>query len=130
MVHEILTDFTSYVYLFETLICYFGFAVFIWWWIRQKTASEVYAYITFLLLATGMERMIALIVRITSFYDLEKAKEAIFSPAWSLRTVPGTIVMVLIVYRMANRAWRTVRLEKRYQGKEEGECFEEEEDGR
>lgn len=126
MIYKILTDFTSWVYLTELLICYTGFGVFLWWWVRQKTASEVYAYITFLLLATGIERTVALIVRVLSFYDLERAKEAIFSPAWSLRTIPGTIVMMLIVYRMAHRACRTVRLEKRYEDEEAAECFEEE----
>lgn len=126
MIMKLVTDFASWVYFVETVVCGAGFAIFLWWWIRQKTASEVYSYITLLLLATAVERAAAFSMRCLLFHDPEKAYESVLSLSWALRTLPGTVIMCLIVFRMANRAWRTVRLEKKYQDREgeENECVE------
>ena len=112
---EITKDPALWVYLIDALICGVGFIIFLWWWIRQRTASEVYAYITFLFLAVAMERVGAISMRVLIYYDIERAEKAIHSLAWVVRTLPGTIIMALMVFRMARRACRTMRLEKKYQ---------------
>lgn len=123
MFNNILTDPVMWIYTYDMVICLAGFIIFLWWWIRLRTASEVYAYITFLLLATAVERLIALSVRALMYYDIEKAGDALNSLAWILRTIPGTVIMGLIVLRMALRACRTLRLERKYRGPEEPICI-------
>jgi len=124
LIVTLITDLTFMVYAIQGAICSAGFIIFIWWWIRQKTASEVYAYITFLLLSTAVERGISMSMRAMMYTDPVRATEAIQSFSWTLRTVPGTIIMGLIVYRMAFRACRTIRIERKYRGGNEPVCEE------
>jgi len=124
MFHKVITDPTIWIYSADILICGVGFIIFIWWWIRQRTASEVYAYITFLFLAIVMERVVALSLRFLIYYDLERAEKAIHSFSWCVRTIPGTLIMLLMVVRMMTRACRTLRLERKYRYSEEAECTE------
>lgn len=111
---EVIKDLTIWVYAAKFVICAIGFALFLWWWLRQRTASEVFAYITFLLLSASIEQFISLGLRVIMYYDIEQARAIVISPFWSLRTAPSTFVYSLIVIRMGCRAYRSVRLERRY----------------
>jgi hypothetical protein len=109
-----MNDFTIWVYAITVGLTAFGFFLFIWWWMRMRSASEVFIYVTLLLGFICFERIVLLYYRILLGTDIDAAMNLVGSDLWSLRTVPELIVVMLIIVRMARRACRTIRLERRY----------------
>lgn len=111
-------DLTFYIYSSISFISFVGFVLFTWWWLRRRAATEVFAYITFLLLFIAIDKLFMALFRYYFIVDRPCACAMISSDWWALRTVPELIILSLIIVRMARRACRTLRLERRYAGKD------------
>ena len=63
----LLSDSSFLLYILSILVSFYGFFLFIWWWIRAKNPNEVYIYITVLFAANDLSDLIAAVVRVTLF---------------------------------------------------------------
>lgn len=77
--------------------------LFVAWWIKQRAASEVYAWLTALLWAISFNHVVMFIAR-TKLASLCDYESFIMSPIWRYRAIPQVVIMLyllsLIVTRM------------------------------
>jgi len=105
-------DVALFVYIWTSLACWYGFGLFLWWWIRQKKASKVYVYMTFLLAGIGYATSMAGVSRV--FFlggDYNAVHRLLDSRLWEYRLFPMAIILTVIVVRMTmrikeNKLWR------------------------
>ena len=109
-----MSDLTFCIYTATSILSLSGFVLFIWWWFRMRSASEVFVYVTLLLLFIGVERGFLAVFRHAVVVDYTWAHSLILNEWWALRTIPELVIISLIIVRMARRACRTIRLERRY----------------
>lgn len=108
-----------YIYILCAVACGWGFILFIWWWQKTKKATEVFKFITILLLAEFVEKTTFSVLRIWNLSGghnelaLEKYKAVFFSWWWPLVTAPTTIAFTLIVGAMTIRVFKSYRAYRR-----------------
>lgn len=95
----------------------------------MRSASEVFAYFTFLLLFISIERAALGYLRYHHINEINFSF-IISSQWWAVRTIPELVIITLIVIRMARRAVRTIRLERRYSSNNACEGYFDETNGR
>jgi hypothetical protein len=100
-------DIALFLYIWTSLACWYGFALFLWWWYKVKRASKVYAYMTFLLAGIGYATTMAGVSRVyflTGNYDF--VHNLLASHVWEYRLVPMSVILTVIVVRMTLRIKR------------------------
>lgn len=110
-----ITDVALVIYGLIILVSFSGGGLFVWWWIRIHRASEVYAYITFLMFSIGYANIFNFFARYQfvacdSFDGLESILNHF---TWKLKGLPILIILLLIVLRMTMRVRITLEVEKR-----------------
>lgn len=99
-----LVDPTLWLYSLQVLISGFGVSLFIINWVRLRTATKVYSYVTGLLFGIFLKTSIELysyIVRETG--HLEHFLNIIHSWWWDLRLILVVVPLGALVYKMAYR---------------------------
>lgn len=108
-----LSDPGTVMLLIGTLLGVYGFILFLWWWIRIGSATEVYAYVCFFFGTAGVMMGFGVVSRV--LHDIcgyECYERFIHSRAWTLKSIPLLVVMFLIVLRMTIRVIYTFQYEK------------------
>ena len=97
--------------LIPCIICLYGFGLFAWWWRRVGSATEVYAYVTFLYLTGSIPLGLGVLQRWSYYNALEFHEYYIHSLWYGFRTIPLGVTLLLIVGRMTQRVLRTKQYE-------------------
>jgi hypothetical protein len=105
-------DFGTLSLIIPTIICLYGFILFAWWWRRIGSATEVYAYMTFLYLTATIPLGVGVWQRWLYHNQPEFHDYYIHSNWYGIRTIPLIIALILITGRMTQRVIRTRQYEK------------------
>jgi hypothetical protein len=99
-----LTDLGAWALIIPLIFITYNFILFIWWWKKMGSVSEVYAYITILFGAGSFTFIISIIGRgIYHLSNPETYDKFIHSWLWGIRTVPVALAILLISIRMTQR---------------------------
>jgi len=101
-----MVDYTLILYAILALLCYYGFLLFIWEWIRLKKASSVFKNLTFLWLGLGIQYTINYLARY-QINNNNSYKEVmdVFSTWWPLRLILPLIIILIFLSSMTYRAF-------------------------
>lgn len=96
-------DIPTVVYFFCCLVSAYGFGLFAWWWRRVGSATEVYAYITFLFFGVGTTSAIGIYSRY--LHEISEPKYHLFVDSfwWSIGPLSVLGVLTAITVRMTRR---------------------------
>jgi hypothetical protein len=111
-------DICFWTYVAIAAISLYGFGLFLWWKSLVGHASEVYNYVMLMfacIFLTYTLNAYARFIFITDVNNLNEYEEFITHWVWQLRAVPNLIVISLIVFRMNQRARRSIRLSRAIQ---------------
>lgn len=113
MISTSLLNLGTLMLILGTFLGAYGFLLFMWWWIKVGSATEVYAYVCFLFGAAALMMGFGVASRlILELYGMETYYAFIHSTPWILKSIPLLIVMFLIVLRMTVRVIRTRQFER------------------
>lgn len=107
-----LADFCFWSYIFTASVSLYGFLLFAWWWKVSGHASEVYIYVTLLMLANFAYytfNSYARYVFINDVANLNTYEVIITSTFWKIRAVPELLIITIVVVRMTQRACKSVK---------------------
>jgi hypothetical protein len=107
--HAIVTDTALLMYFASISVSFAGFILFAWWWLQVGKVSEVYGYVTMLLLANLLSDLVACNSRFLYIVDLPSYESFRHSAIWDLRRLPETLIVGLIFIRMFHRVLKTRR---------------------
>jgi hypothetical protein len=112
----LLCDPCFWIYLAIVVVCFYGLALFAWWWYKVGHASEVYIYFMVLLASEAFYNMFNALARYTRFSgkDLSEFLWVLDSPAWEFRALFHLMILSVIIGRMTLRAITTLRKVKRF----------------
>jgi len=103
----VMFDRVMWLYLFGALICFYGFGLFLWWWIKMRDASAVYIYVTILFVGQAFtysiqtySRYLRNCERMSEYFDV------VTSDIWFIRLVVPVSCFAAIVIHMT---WRVLR---------------------
>jgi DNA-binding response OmpR family regulator len=104
-----------HVYFLNSLVCFYGLLIFLWWWNKTGKATEIYIFITCLFAAECFEKSLLAFIRYILTYDKnpELFREIITSWYWSYISLPTTLVFLSITFLMTKRIYSTYRALKR-----------------
>ena len=97
------------IYLLIVLVCTYGFILFLYWWVWNRHASEVYIYIMLLFLAIAADFIMSINARWAFLTESIDYEYILTSTIWKIKAVPKLIILMLIVGRMTQRIIRTKR---------------------
>jgi len=101
-----------HIYFITSIICLYGFLLFIWWWRKTGKATEVYKYITVLFFAEFIEKLVFTLLRYASQYGSESGMELhrqiVTHYLWWTIGIPTAIAFGLIVVAMTLRVRKTL----------------------
>lgn len=103
-VHHIFTDPTFWLYSWIIVVSFFGVSLFIANWVRMRSATNVYKYVTGLLFGLTLKGSIELysyILRETG--NLQGFIKVIHSPYWDMRLFLTIVPLTALVWKMAYR---------------------------
>jgi hypothetical protein len=102
LVQYLLSDHALGMYILIFLLSGYGFSIFLWGWAKQKHASHVYGYITFLFLGLFLQYGVEIMQR--SFRLITQFDHIITEPHWwPFRIYIVTLSVLLIVGHMSYR---------------------------
>jgi len=97
-------DLMTWLYIAILIPELFGFGLFMWWWIKAKSVSAMYVYMTFFFLASAVEHAHELTLRHVRLTDgAAFAEHLAKSWIWPGRMVLVIVVMWVIVGHMGYR---------------------------
>ena len=104
----------SIIYFIGMLISGYGVCLFAWWWRKMGRATEVYAYMTFLLVGIFITTGIGIYARSLHFNLVCEScgayHEFLNSFWWALGPLLVILVVLTIVVRMSRRVFAKERL--------------------
>jgi hypothetical protein len=96
----------------KAVVSFYGFALFVFWWVYKGSASTIYVYLTILLLGLGIDNAVESYARYE--FIAHGADTFRFTIWWPLRLAIGTIALFALVGHMTVRVistWRKVNSE-------------------
>lgn len=105
-------DLAWWLYFLTCIVSWYGFWLFLWWWLKQGKASAVYAYVTFLLLGIALSTSGSIYVRHFKFHDPDVWLELMGTWWWGARLWVTLISVTAIVGHMSYRAfWKRHKID-------------------
>ena len=98
-------DIPTIIYAFCCLVSAYGFGLFAWWWKRIGSATEVYAYVTFLFLGILITAAIGIYSRYLHVVNERHYDTFVDSVWWGLGPMLVLAVLCAIVIRMTRRIY-------------------------
>lgn len=105
-------DFALLIYFLIAIVSGYGVALFIWGWIKEKSVSHMYGYVTFLFLAIMLNNAVNLYTRLLT---LNNDLTYLFAWWWPLRMVGVLICIMIIVIHMTIRTNRALKRIRKYE---------------
>ena len=104
----------NYFYLAIAVVSIYGCALFLWWWWKVGRATEVYVYVTMLMLGIGLTAGFAARSRWLHSYSGEQSYLG-FVTSLRYSIGPGIVFILLCIisFRMTRRVWANSRLQFR-----------------
>ena len=98
------------LYLYNSVLGYFGFSLFAWWWLNVKSASFVFKCVTLIFLFWGIQNSLAAVSRFLFLTGEYESLHSFFNSAWWIyTTLPTTTVFTVIVIAMIFRIRKTLK---------------------
>jgi len=98
-------DIPTLVYMACAAVGIYGFSLFTWWWKKIGSATEVYAYVTFLFFAIFISASIGIYSRYLHVISEPRYHAYVNSFWWGTGPVMILIVLLAICGRMTRRVW-------------------------
>jgi hypothetical protein len=111
-------DICFWIYVLIAVISLYGFCLFLWWKRLVGHASEVYNYVMLMfgcIFFTYTLNAYARFVFVNDVNNLNEYEAFITHWVWQLRALPNLIVISLIVFRMNQRARKSIKLSRKAQ---------------
>ena len=105
-------DATVLIYIAILVVAIYGTCLFTWWWVKNRRASSVFVYVTFVFVGEAIETGIALWSRMLGMYysaEHKDAFQAIF--LWPGRKIVILGALTALVVHMTVRLIREKRWE-------------------
>ena len=101
------TDITFLLYVVLSVVSFYGFVLFLWWWgkTHRFKVGPVYAYVTFLLLGLFISHSTGAYVRWYRFVECDYYLELVSEWWWPVRLVLLLFCTILLVGHMSWRAF-------------------------
>jgi hypothetical protein len=96
-------DIPTVIYMACLAVGVYGFSLFTWWWKKIGSATEVYAYITFLFLGISISAGIGIYARYLHEISEPKYHTFVNSFWWGIGPTLILLVLVAICFRMTKR---------------------------
>jgi hypothetical protein len=99
-------DYVLLLYIFTILVSLYGFALFTWWWRRQRKASSVFIYLTILFLGSVIENSVEAYARFLSL-NVNHMEMVSFQAGymWPMRLIVLCAALSMIVAHMSYRVF-------------------------
>jgi hypothetical protein len=106
-----------HLYAFNSIVCFLGAGLFLWWWHKIGKATEIYILIMVLFIAVGIEKSILAWMRFSFQYGgadaLALQREIVTHRLWWLVGLPSLLAFSSIVGVMLRRIWVSNRAVKK-----------------
>ena len=121
MTEALLFDSAFWFYFLTSLVSLLGLSLFIWWWKKVGTASEIYFYFTLLMASESFRSAVNAYARYCRFNDndISDYLAVMVHPIWNLRALIHLIILFVIVLRMVQRTISTMAKVKRFKLEED-----------
>lgn len=94
------------VYFIDVILSAYGAGLFSWWWLKNGTASSVFAYVTLIFLGELVEAIFSLYARYTIIImGAHSHYELIMGAFWPTRKTVTIIALACVVVHMSYRAF-------------------------
>jgi hypothetical protein len=101
------------LYLVGIVVSLYGFGLFLWWWKKVGSATDVYIFMAFLFGANAFSDAIAAYSRYLRLNCQDDFVDFSTSCWWFIRRVPEIIVLIIFVSRMTWRIYDAKSRESR-----------------
>ena len=96
---------TLYTYFINLVLAIYGSGLFFWWWAKKRSASAVFAYVSFLFVGEIVEVSMSLYARYLLIASREEYTTFLLGPYWPFRKIVTLIAFICIIIHMSHRAF-------------------------
>ena len=108
-----IVDLALVMYSAGVVVSLYGFFLFLWWWKKVGSATDVYIFISLLFAANAFSDATAGYARWLKVYSPDQYLTFMDCGVWAWRRVPELIVLIVFVSRMTWRVFDAKRREGR-----------------
>ena len=105
----LLKDPVFWIYLSSILMYFYLAVVFLFWWVKVKSANTIYKAMVFLFAGLSISRAGAITLRIVHHVSLDDWIPIVKSKIWIFRILPESIALLFVVVVVTKRIYRTYR---------------------
>jgi hypothetical protein len=96
-------DNVLWIYICSVVISFCGFGLFVWWWRKIGSATNIYIYVSLLFATNAFSDVLAGYSRYLKRVNIEEYLELNDSGLWIFRRIPELIVLFIFVISMLRR---------------------------
>jgi hypothetical protein len=100
---NLLSDIPILIYLLNVVVAGYGSILFLWWWNKIGSATDVYKFVTYLYLGITLTASIGVYARVLHTFDDRSYHIFVGSIWWSLGPAAVLAVLFGINFRMTRR---------------------------